>query len=220
MLVLKDNTKINGVDSNVLGIYKEIFEDKVYGSPFVPISEGAIVVDVGANVGVFTAWVARVPGVRIFAFEPHPTNFQILLDNSERLKADVKCFKSAIGAKEEKRVLLEGTIPGGHKVRSISDIENAGLEIESTTIEKMMIINGLEKIDFLKLDCEGSEGEILANVSEETISKIGSIAMEFHNNTSELNHEEIVNKLQSVGFRTNIKWDGKSPYGYIFAYRN
>ncbi|WP_147305498.1 non-ribosomal peptide synthetase [Alkalilimnicola ehrlichii] len=51
--------------------YKEIFEDKIYTDPQLPYPSGAVVFDVGANIGMFTIFVAQhVPEARIYAFEP------------------------------------------------------------------------------------------------------------------------------------------------------
>src|SRR4029077_1974122 len=40
-----------------------------------------VLVDVGANVGMYTVWAAKTRGVRVFAFEPEAQNFALLNRN-------------------------------------------------------------------------------------------------------------------------------------------
>jgi hypothetical protein len=75
------------------------------------------------------------------------------------------------------------------------------------------------KIDYLKIDCEGSEGTIFECLSEDDLRRVRKIGMEFHDNLSSLNHDEIEDRLLSAGFKTQVEWDGKSPFGYIYAKR-
>ena len=65
--------------AELLQFYDDIFEKGVYTRHGITLREGACVFDVGANIGMFTLFVAsQVPGARIFAFEPAPPLFAIL----------------------------------------------------------------------------------------------------------------------------------------------
>jgi pristinamycin I synthase-3/4 len=65
-------------------IYKEIFEGEVYRRHGITLPEGAVVIDVGANMGLFTLWVGRtVKDARIFSFEPIPPTAEVLRLNAE-----------------------------------------------------------------------------------------------------------------------------------------
>jgi len=75
----------------------------------------------------------------------------------------------------------------------------------------------LSQIDFLKLDCEGSEGAIFASTPREYLRRIRKISLEFHDNVSSLRHEEIQRLLEDMEFQTALRWNGKSPYGYLYA---
>ena len=77
----------------------------------------------------------------------------------------------------------------------------------------------VSKIDFLKLDCEGGEGEIITSLSLDELKKIEKIAIEFHDNHSILNHTEILEKLIASGFKTILSWAGESCFGYIYGKR-
>ena len=78
-------------------IYTEIFEDQSYFRHSVTLSEGAVVFDVGANIGLFSVLVAlSVPDARVFAFEPIPETFRALRANAARYGAAVRAFEVAL----------------------------------------------------------------------------------------------------------------------------
>ena len=79
--------------------------------------------------------------------------------------------------------------------------------------------NGLDHIDFLKLDCEGGEGYILLSTPLDYLKRIRKIAMEFHDTLSPLKHEEMDRILVDAGFKTSLVWDGAESSGYLFARR-
>jgi len=69
--------------AELLQFYDDIFEKGVYTRHGITLRGGDCVFDVGANIGMFTLFVAsQVPGARIFAFEPAPPLFAILSANA------------------------------------------------------------------------------------------------------------------------------------------
>lgn len=80
--------------------------------------------------------------------------------------------------------------------------------------------NHIEQIDFLKMDCEGSEGSILQSVPKEYLKKVNKITMEFHDHLSRLDHNDLQKLLEEAGFNTKLKWDNKSSCGYLYGWRN
>jgi FkbM family methyltransferase len=219
-LLLKNGLTIKGLDNNALGIYKEVFHDRVYSYSNIMIEEGDVVFDVGANVGVFSLFAATVKDTKVFSFEPHPTNFKVLSENIKINKlVNITPFQVGLAKQNEFRDLIIGEIPGGHKVANGNETEKHKniLTIETRKIESIMLDEDIEKIDFLKLDCEGAEGEILSSISSDLYKKINKIVIEFHDNHSVLDHKEIIKLLEGENFKTNIKWDEKSFFGYIYA---
>jgi amino acid adenylation domain-containing protein/FkbM family methyltransferase len=74
-------------------LYQEIFEDEVYLKQGVSLPEHACIFDVGANIGLFTLFVAeRCPDARIYAFEPLAPIFDVLRINSKLSGANIKLF--------------------------------------------------------------------------------------------------------------------------------
>ncbi|HEX5709505.1 MAG TPA: FkbM family methyltransferase, partial [Pyrinomonadaceae bacterium] len=82
------------------GVYREIFEDKIYLKHGIRIEDGACVFDVGANVGLFTLFVKQQSRrARVFAFEPLPPNFDALRTNVALYGLDAELFECGL-AKE------------------------------------------------------------------------------------------------------------------------
>lgn len=76
-------------------IYDEIFGDNLYVRHGIEVPEDAVVFDVGANIGIFSLWVAKNrPKARVFAFEPLPPIHDALEANlKEHGAANVRTFR-------------------------------------------------------------------------------------------------------------------------------
>lgn len=221
-LKLRNGLTFYNANYNTLSIFKEIFIKKVYTSDIINIKEDDIVFDIGANVGVFSLYASLVKGVRVFAFEPHPKNFKKLVFNvNQNKKNNIECLEYALGLKNEDRFMIEGVIPGGHKVskRESKESTEGMLKVQSITLNSIMEKLEIDRIDFVKLDCEGAEGEIISSLGIEGLKRIDKIAVEFHDNHSILNHNEILEYLKKSGFKTSLSWDGDSYFGYIYGKR-
>ncbi|WP_410004684.1 FkbM family methyltransferase [Aequorivita nionensis] len=221
-LNLRNGLTFYDANFNTLSIFNEIFVKKVYTSDIINIEENDVVFDIGANVGVFSLYASLIKGVSVFAFEPHPENFKKLSHNVEQNNLiNVECIEYALGLKNEDRFMIEGNIAGGHKVAQRDSMESKDglLKVQSITLDSIMKKLNIDKIDFLKLDCEGAEGEIISSLGKEGLKKINKIAVEFHDNHSILNHTEILKYLKDSGFKTSLSWDGSSYFGYIYGKR-
>lgn len=74
---------LNEIDT--LLVYKEIFEEKGYARQGLEYRDGDVILDVGANTGLFAVYLNQIcPRVKYFAFEPIPAVFDVLRQNVER----------------------------------------------------------------------------------------------------------------------------------------
>lgn len=79
--------------------YANIFVDRAYLQQGLKIPENATVLDVGANIGMFSLFVATErPDARIFAFEPAPPLFDILSGNIRLGAPNARAFDVGLGA--------------------------------------------------------------------------------------------------------------------------
>jgi FkbH-like protein/FkbM family methyltransferase len=78
-------------------LYREIFEEECYLRHGVRLRDGATVVDIGANIGIFSLFVmSRVPGARIYAFEPAPAAYELLKANCEAYGDSARVFNAGV----------------------------------------------------------------------------------------------------------------------------
>jgi FkbM family methyltransferase len=125
------------------------------------IDDSSIVLDIGANIGVMTRlFAARVPNGRVYAFEPSPSTFKLLSKNCAQL-TNIACIQSAIGAEsgtvgfdEHKASALRHIVP------SQSD-DKATIKVRVSTLDEWVRATGLQRVDFVKIDIEGFEEELL-----------------------------------------------------------
>ena len=142
-----------------------------YDAPGFDIAPGERVVDVGANVGAF-AVLAGSSGARVEAYEPHPDTFAYLERNTADL--GVRCVQAAIVgvAPASGSVGLE-TDPASdtrHRVR------HGGIQMRAVALTEAIG----EGCDLLKLDCEGSEFELLQETGADAWARVRRVACEVH----------------------------------------
>jgi len=209
-------------NNSLLEMTMEMFITNVYTPPDLTIEANDVVVDIGANIGVFAIYAAGKTQNTIYAFEPFLENVEFLKKNTDvndcrNIVIDCLALsdKSAIGK------LYISEISAGHLMfdHNVKGKLHDYIEVQTKTLEDIMRDHSIDKIDFLKLDCEGSEGQILKAASSNCLGKIAKIAMEFHDNVSLLKHDEIKKLLEDHGFSCSLNWDGKSQFGYLYSRR-
>jgi FkbM family methyltransferase len=180
-----------------------------------------IVVDIGANIGIFSTFAAKRTNSKVYAFEPYKENFQYLRKNIlENNLMNIVAKEIAVSGDIGNKNLVLMNNPAGHILESKNYIDKNRnfVKIPSTTIQEIFDVNKLNQIDFLKMDCEGAEGAILSSIPEKYLRKIKKMVLEFHNNVSFLHHIEIEKLFKTAGFTTRLRWNGISPFGFIYAY--
>ena len=152
-------------------INKEVFEDRIYEKCF-QVQEGDVVFDIGASIGVFTFSILDKNPTHVFCFEPSYPEFKTLVLNTRH--AAVTCINKAISDKV-----------GEYESEYIFD--NDQEKVYSTTFAKVIKDYNIQKIDFLKIDCEGGEYDVFVSENMEWIkNNIKKIVGEWHLSSQEL----------------------------------
>ena len=209
---------------------KEVFEDLVYAPEWFQLDGEKIktVVDVGALIGSFSLWIhEKIPKAKIFAYEPDPESYNYLLKNIKQAKAEkqIQANNFAVWEREEKLSLhrFENTFGSNSvifKNRPFVGKYQETIKVDATSLKN--IISKVKKIDLLKLDCEGSEYNILYSLDKKELKKIKYIVLEYHEFDNEKIHtgNALSNFLRKNNFitqiiPTNIK--NHQGLGYIYA---
>ena len=142
-----------------------------------------VAVDIGANVGGFCIY-ARNNFQKIYAFEPEAMNYAVLRSVKEHYQLDnVEIFNTAVYGKSNTELSLRSYSGNHSKEVTCAEFEHKefsaiGQKCETISLADMMEALDLDRINYLKMDCEGSEYEILENF--EDYHKISLIALEIH----------------------------------------
>lgn len=128
------------------------------------IPSSGIVIDCGAHVGVFTREALRAGAKTVVAVEPAPDNLACLRRNFEREIASGKVIVYPKGVWDKDDVLklnVYGTNTGKNSFILDRGQEAAVVELPLTTIDKLVQELKLPRVDFIKMDIEGSEQKAL-----------------------------------------------------------
>lgn len=187
---------IRNAKSDQLGFYYSyIFKNRCYAPSNFSIEENDIVVDVGAYIGVFTIFAAKLAkNGKVYAYEPMIPNFNFLKQNIHlnSLK-NVIPFNLGVAGKPGKRKLFLVNNRDGHNLFKPT---KTYVEIQCTSLKEIFEIQNLTKIDFLKLNCEGSESEILFNTPKEYLKKIKKISLSYHYKIEETREDKQMNLIK------------------------
>lgn len=198
------------------GIIKEVYLYRCYDPENLPIGENDVVFDIGAQIGIFSVYAAtKAKNGRVFSFEPVPENFQLLKENADLNDcANISVFEAAVAEKGGRReMLVAADNTGGHSLVDAGQKIGSSVEVESFFLPEFMVGHKIEKIDFLKIDCEGGEYEIFFTMPKEILEKIKKISMEYHDLDKERNGEKMKEFLIANGFKV-VMTSGKFPMIY------
>lgn len=172
----------NGLRFHVRGgtddrhVIYEVFAEAIYP---VELRAGSIVLDIGAHIGCFTLLAAR-QGAHVFGFEPFPSNFAALQRNlSLNAATRAVAFQIAVtGTKETRKMFVpdRGDYTGRFSLHPGRGAQT--LEVPCKSLDQVIAENALDRIDLLKVDCQGSEYEILYGTAANTLHRIRAMVVE------------------------------------------
>jgi FkbM family methyltransferase len=146
------------------------------------VHQDDIVVDIGGNIGIFAMYAASVcRASRVLVFEPFPQNFSMLIRNVEENRLqNVTCINEAVsGARGRMPFSVHPTNPGGHSLGTRPEFGTV-IEVQCCTLGDVFDRFDLERIDYLKMDCEGAEYDILNASAAPLLKRVRRISMEYH----------------------------------------
>ncbi len=176
----------SGINPDFINV---LMEDEYGLREFVP-DDISNVVDVGANIGLFSiyAW-KHFPSARIHAYEPNPRVLDCTRHNLKETSAQL--FECGVSSQGGKCTMIDNGESRGASTQLCTDGS-----IELIPFKQVIQAAG-DKIDLLKLDCEGAEWDIL-RVPE--IRKVRHIRMEYHLSDTHPNPDELYQIAESIGF--------------------
>lgn len=204
--------------SNLFDMFNEIVYLKSYHNDFITVEGGDVVVDIGFNYGTFSIQSLRFNPSRVVAFEPNPKLVKLFKNN---FRSDIiEVGQLAVSDRNGTTTFFENadnvmsTIIEGFNG---APVENS-YDVEVRDFTQILIDYKLDKIDYLKVDCEGSEYAIFESLPIEYLKyNIRKITIEFHDILSDYKVQRLIEKLKKAGFELDIKYEEGRVNGLIYA---
>lgn len=170
-------------------------ENDFYGLNSVELTEDDTVIDVGANVGLFSIYVKKKFGCKVIAFEPIAQNFENLKKNillNGFSESDFELHQSAITDIEGGEISIGTPISnsGGSSVFERGDFNSL---CRTEKIDKY--INN--KCAYLKMDCEGGEYSIIPYILS-LINNFKYIGIEYHSYNASQDAIGLNNQISNI----------------------
>lgn len=157
----------SGDDQGVIGALQRTaghYEGHVMLALGRALRPGSVCLDIGANVGVVTVFLARhCEGGSVHSFEPSATTFAYLTANvaANHLTNVVAHQLGVYDQTSTQHLSVHPTHPGGAFVSETGIREGAGETIDVVALDDWFLTSGLDRIDVVKIDVEGAELRVL-----------------------------------------------------------
>lgn len=198
------NDLVFGIRNNKvdLVVLMECLLPKSYTN-YKKINQEDIVIDIGANIGAFSVYSGSIAKKgKIYCFEPEKENFNLLKENIKlNGLSNIKAFNLAVGSKEEINQLFLSESSSEHSVCFPAKATGKSVSVNFISLEKIFNDNCLSYCDFMKIDCEGCEYDVLFSAPKKILEKIKYIALEFHDFKESYRYLELKEHLEKNGFK-------------------
>lgn len=183
----------------VLHTYKELFETEIYD--FKADTSHPFIIDCGANIGLSVLYFKkRYPGASILAYEPDESNFGLLQQNvAQNHLQGVECRRKAVWINNNTLSFASD----GSQGSKIADHDTGKRQVQ-VQAERLADVLQTQKVDFLKIDIEGAEVDVLKDC-EPFLQNVQQLFVEYHGKAEE--SEKLSQLLQIVKgqFKVYIK---------------
>lgn len=194
--------------ASFISTFEQLFKEQIYC--FNSSAPDPFILDCGANIGLSVVYFKRLyPKSRIIAFEPDSAIFDILSRNVKNFRFDdVQLVNRAVwNAVTELDFTRDGADGGRLSVGS----DKANQVVPTVRLRDFLD----RRVDFLKLDIEGAETEVLRDCEEQLVN-VGALFVEYHSfdNQPQTLHV-ITDVLTRAGFRLHIQAPMSAPQPFI-----
>lgn len=207
------------------GIERKVFENGIYEEGTLwcfqkIIKRGDIILDVGANIGLTSIYAGILTGEtgKVFSFEPLPTTFNILLENIHLNKLkNIIALNLALENRTGEAFIYENLHINRGAASLYKNQTNKGIPVKVDTLNNFIKSQSIANIDFIKIDIEGSELDMLKGGADFfRKSKKPIICIEYSSEVKSKYDPLLIYKILKFDFGYNLfkqQWgkESKSP---------
>lgn len=158
------------------------------------LTKDSVIIDAGANIGTFSVFAANLsPKGHVYAFEPVKKTFELLKRNSQNYH-QISCVNAGLGEElSSKNIFINNKSTAGSVFEDspfysgASDAEQGGYfeKVDVLTLDSFVLANKIVCVNFMKIDTEGYEANVLRG-AEGTIKRFHPvIAMSAYHNPND-----------------------------------
>ncbi len=204
--------------------FGEIYSLKTYEHPEVFVETNDVVVDIGSNIGAFIYYAFLKGAKQVYSVEPNPKSFGILKKHFDPFY-DNDVYLNNYGISENEGIIkllvpsLDKTAGGCYLQSNAGNIShqadsdfNSTVDVVTKSFENFVKENSIEHIDFLKIDCEGGEYDILIEKYADFFNtNVKKVALEYHYGTEKF--QDFLKKINFEVYYTAV--NGRQGLMYL-----
>ena len=190
-------------------ILEEIYIKKIY-DPFLSGKSDLIIADWGGNIGL-TSYFFKDYAKKVYCVEPAKQHQEVIekLIEFNKIK-NIELCKYAISNKNGTTKFYHSPNTTMFSLSDVATDKNDFEEVETVDVDEFFKRNKIDHIDLLKLDVEGTEGQVIASDGFiKWAPKINIIVGEYHDWTN-VSKEQFANMFRDLGFQFNWYYNTKA----------
>lgn len=198
-------------------ILNEIFNQNIYNNDFICVEENDLVFDIGFNYGFFALHALRFKPSKIIGFEPSP---KLVKKFNEVSIPNIELHEVAVSDKNGVATFYDNLRDGMSTLKT--DVTQfhveSSFDVNTISFNDFIKNNNIQNIDYLKVDCEGSEYEIFESMDENFLTNnIKKIALEFHHELKDKRVLRLSDKIRKAGFEIKLDYADGGTTGMLYA---
>jgi FkbM family methyltransferase len=193
---------------------------------FTP-KEGDTVIDIGAHIGRYTITSSKQVGNmgRVVAIEADPENFELLKRNIALNKlSNVLTLNYAVFSTRTRMKLYEQSASAKYNSLMLARAAKTKnyVEVNADTLDNILKLNEVNQVNWIKIDVEGAEFEVLKGSAETLSGEDLSLFVEIHNIEDPSHYDNIVDFLKSRNYEMTFeqRYEDSGESHVIFRKKN
>ncbi|MEI6463775.1 MAG: FkbM family methyltransferase [Verrucomicrobiota bacterium] len=180
--------------ASFLSAWDEIFVNRIYE---IALDEGKVpcLVDAGANIGLAALfWKWRYGRFRYLGIEPDPAVAACCRRNLQEWDVDGELIESAVAGTEGRAWFAPDGADGG-RLLAAAPAGVRAISVTRTCLSRLLP----ERVDLLKIDVEGAEGEVLIEIAP-ALPRVRALFVEWHGGAHRRGLGAAITRLEAAGF--------------------
>jgi FkbM family methyltransferase len=193
---------------------------------FTP-KEGDTVIDIGAHIGLYTIPSSKQVGKtgKVVAIEADPDNFQLLKRNiALNNLTNVLPLNYAVFSTRTRMKLYEQSASAKYNSLMLARAAESKnyVEVNADTLDNILKLNGVNQVNWIKIDVEGAEFEVLKGSTETLSGENVSLFVEIHNIEDPSHYDSVIDFLKHHNYEITFeqRYDNSGESHVIFRKKN